>query len=531
MSHRILSAFGLVWFLLLVPITAQEDEPFDLIILGGQVVDGTGNPWLRTDVGVRGARITRIGDLSAATAMRVIDASGLTVAPGFIDPHTHARRGIFQVPTADNALLQGVTTLIEGNDGSSPLPIGLHLEQIARTEISPNWGLFVGQGTIRNEVLGQDNRAATAGELDEMRTLVGQAMEEGALGLSTGLFYVPGTFTSTTELIELAQVAAGHGGIYISHMRDEAQGLLDSVRETIRIGEDADLPVQITHHKVVGRDAWGLSVESLALVDAARSRGIDITLDQYPYTAAQTSITAIVPPWAQEGGQAELVARLRDPETRRRIKEEIVYRIEHDRGGGDPRNVVIGLCEWDRSLEGKTLADIAVERGFEPTPASGAEVAMDIIEFGGARAIFHAMTEEDVERIMQHRSTAIGSDGGVSVFGQSVPHPREYGTFARVLGRYVRERGTLTLEDAVRKMTSATAQRLGIRDRGILRTGFYADITVFDADRVQDRATFDEPHQYAEGVEYVLVNGVVVVDDGRHNGARPGLVIYGPGRR
>ena len=217
MSHRILSAFGLVWFLLLVPITAQEDEPFDLIILGGQVVDGTGNPWLRTDVGVRGARITRIGDLSAATAMRVIDASGLTVAPGFIDPHTHARRGIFQVPTADNALLQGVTTLIEGNDGSSPLPIGLHLEQIARTEISPNWGLFVGQGTIRNEVLGQDNRAATAGELDEMRTLVGQAMEEGALGLSTGLFYVPGTFTSTTELIELAQVAAGHGGNYGAH--------------------------------------------------------------------------------------------------------------------------------------------------------------------------------------------------------------------------------------------------------------------------------------------------------------------------
>ena len=515
----------------MAPIAAQEDEPFDLIIRDGQVVDGTGNPWVRADIGVRGARIARIGDLSAATATRVINAAGLIVAPGFIDPHTHARRGIFQVPTAHNALLQGVTTLIEGNDGSSPLPIGAHLEQMARAAISPNWGLFVGQGTIRTEVLGRDDRDATADELAEMRALVGRAMEEGALGLSTGLFYVPGTFTSTAEVIELAHVAAAHGGIYISHMRDEAQGLLDSVRETIRIGEEAGLPVQMTHHKVVGRDAWGLSVESLALVDAARSRGVDITMDQYPYTASQTSITAIVPPWAQEGGQAELVARLRDPETRRRIKAEIVYRIEHDRGGGDPRNVVIGLCEWDRSLEGKTLADIAVERGLEPTPANGAEVTMDIIERGGARAIYHAMTEEDVERIMRHRATAIGSDGGVSVFGASVPHPREYGTFARVLGRYVRERGALTLEDAVRKMTSATAQRLGIRDRGLLRAGFYADIAAFDAERVQDRATFDEPHQYAEGVEYVLVNGVVVVDGGRHTGARPGLVIYGPGRR
>ena len=466
-----------------------------------------------------------------AVTRRVIDADGLVVAPGFIDPHTHAVRGIFQVPTADNALLQGVTTLTEGNDGSSPFPIAPHLARIAEAGISPNWAVYVGQGTIRREVIGADDREPTPDELDRMRALVAQAMEEGALGLSTGLFYVPGSFTSTEEVIELSKIAATYGGIYISHMRDEAQGLLDSVRETIRIGEEAGLPVQMTHHKVVGRDSWGQSVESLALVDAARARGVDITIDQYPYTASQTGITALVPQWAQDGGTIELVARLQDPETRRRIKQEIIYRIEHDRGGGDPKNVVIGLCEWDRSLEGKSLAEILGDRSVEATLANAAELVMEIVERGGARAIYHAMDEADVERIMQHRVTAIGSDGGVSVFGQSVPHPREYGTFARVLGRYVRERRVLTLEEAVRKMSGATAQRLGLQDRGLLREGLFADIAVFDPLQVSDRATFSEPHQYAEGVEYALVNGTLVVDGGEHTGARPGRVIYGPGRR
>ena len=512
-------------------VAAQDDQSFDLIIRDGRVVDGTGNPWVGADVGVRGDRIARIGDLSDAVARRVIDADGLVVAPGFIDPHTHAVRGIFQVPTADNALLQGVTTLTEGNDGSSPFPIGPHLARIAEAGISPNWAVYVGQGTIRREVLGVDDREPTPDELGRMRALVAQAMEEGALGLSTGLFYVPGTFTSTEEVIELSKIAAAYGGVYISHMRDEAQGLLESVRETIRIGEEAGLPVQMTHHKVVGRDAWGQSVDSLALVDAARARGVDITIDQYPYTASQTSITALVPQWAQEGGTTELVARLQDLETRRRIKQEIIYRIEHDRGGGDPKNVVLGLCEWNRSLEGKSLAEILADRSVAVTVANAAELVMEIVESGGARAIYHAMDEADVERIMRHRVTAIGSDGGVSVFGQSVPHPREYGTFARVLGRYVRERGVLTLEEAVRKMSGATAQRLGLQDRGLLREGLFADIAVFDPVRVTDRATFSEPHQYAEGVEYVLINGTLVVDGGEPTGARPGRVIYGPGRR
>ncbi|MCY4029201.1 MAG: D-aminoacylase [Acidobacteria bacterium] len=517
-------------FLLAPPTAAQDDPPFDLLIRGGRLVDGTGNPWVRGDVAVRGDRIARIGHLPDAAAERVIDAAGLVVAPGFVDPHTHAVRGIYDVPTADNYLLQGVTTVTEGNDGASPWPVGEHLARIAATRISPNWAVFVGQGTIRRRVLGNEEREPTRDELERMRTLVARAMEEGALGLSTGLFYVPGSFADTAEIIALAEGAGRYGGIYISHMRDEALRLLDSVRETIRIGEEAAVPVQMTHHKAVSRDMWGRSAESLALVDAARARGVDITIDQYPYTASQTSITAVVPQWAQAGGTGELIERLRDPETRRRIREEIVYRIEHDRGGGDPANIVIGLSPWDRSLEGRSLADILIGRGAEPTVANAAELVMEIVEHGGARAIYHAMDEGDVERIMRHPATAIGSDGGISVFGESVPHPREYGTFARVLGRYVRDRGVLTLEEAVRKMSAATAQRIGLRARGLLREGFFADIAVFDPERVIDRATFEQPHQYAEGVEYVLVNGVVVVDAGEHTGARPGRVLYGPGR-
>ena len=515
---------------LALPLVAQDRQPFDLIFLGGRVVDGSGNPSTIADIGVRGDRIVRIGNLSDSMARREIDAEGLVVAPGFIDPHTHAVRGIYDVPTADNYMLQGVTTLTEGNDGSSPFPIGVHLDKIAETTISPNWAVFVGQGTIRREIVGADDREPTSRELDEMRALVTRAMEEGALGLSTGLFYVPGSFTPTDEVIALSRIAGSHGGIYISHLRDEAQHLLDSVRETIRIGEEADLPVQMTHHKAISRDMWGRSVESLALVDAARSRGIDVTIDQYPYAASQTSIVALIPQWAQAGGVEELIQRLSDRETRRRIKGEVIYRIEHDRGGGDPGNVVIGVCEWDRSLEGKSLSEILEGRTFDVTLSNAAELVLELIERGGVRAIYHAMDESDVERIMQHPATTIGSDGGISVFGQGVPHPREYGTFPRVLGRYVRERGLMTLEEAVRKMSGATAKRLGFFDRGLLREGFMADVVVFDPERVIDRATFSRPHQYAEGIEYVVVNGVMVVDGGKHTGARPGRILYGPGR-
>lgn len=508
---------------------AQQD--FDLLIRNGRVVDGTGTPWYRADVGIRGDRIAAVGNLAGATATQLIDAQDLVVAPGFIDPHTHALRGIFAVPTAESALLQGVTTLTEGNDGSSPFPIEAHFQSISDHQISPNWGVFVGQGTLRELVIGPADRPATPAELERMRQMVEEAMSDGALGLSTGLFYVPGSFTPTEEIIELAQVAAAAGGIYISHLREEASRLLDSVAETIRIGEEAGIPVQITHHKVIGVQNWGASVDSLRLVDEARARGIDVTIDQYPYTASQTSITALVPQWAQEGGSARLLERIRSPETRLAIRNEVVDRILYDRGGGDPRNVFISANSWDPTMPGKNLAQLAEEAGMAPTPENAAEVVFSIIEGGGASAVYHAIGSDDVDRIMRHPATAIGSDGAVSVFGEGAPHPRQYGTFARVLGHYVRERQVLGLEEAVRKMSGQTARRLGIHDRGLITTGYFADIAVFDAEEIIDKATFEDPHQYAEGMKFVLVNGEVVVANGRHTGRRPGRIIRGPGYR
>jgi len=524
---------GLIFLLLLsgqgISTVALAQDSFDLIIRNGRVIDGAGNPWFSADIGIQGDRIQKIGDLSNASGDEEIDARGLTVTPGFIDPHTHAIRGIFDVPTADSALLQGVTTLTEGNDGSSPFPIDEHYQQITDTRISPNWAVFVGQGTIRNQVIGPDDREATPAELQRMKTMVAEAMEQGALGISTGLFYVPGSFTPTEEIVELSKIAADYGGIYISHMREEASQLLDSVQETIDIGEQAGIPVQMTHHKVIGVENWGQSVESLRMVDEARARGIDITIDQYPYTASQTGITALIPQWAQEGGRERMISRIDSPETRQTVKDAIVDKILYDRGGGHPRNVFISRNSWDRSMEGKNLADLAVERGMEPTPENAADVVFEIVKGGGATAVYHAIGPEDVDRIMQHPAAAIGSDGPLGVFGVGAPHPRQYGTFARVLGHYVRERGIISLEEAVRKMTSLTAQRLSIRDRGLLAEGYFADIAVFDANEIADRATFEDPHQYAVGMKYVLVNGELVVADGSHTGSRPGRILHGPG--
>ena len=508
---------------------AYSQTNYDIIISNGRVVDGSGNPWYEADVAINGERIVRIGDLSSDTGSQVIDANGLIVAPGFIDPHTHALRGILDVPNAESALLQGVTTLTEGNDGTSPFPVDEHYQTIIDKQISPNWGIFVGHGTIRSQIIGAEDRDPTRVELEQMKDMVEQAMQQGALGLSTGLFYVPGSFASTEEIVELSKVAAEHGGIYISHMREEAAQLIDSVNETIRIGEESGIAVQMTHHKVIGVENWGSSIDSLRLVDQARERGIDITIDQYPYTASQTGINALIPQWAQEGGRVRMLERIESPETRAAIKNEVVLKILYDRGGGDPKNIFISRNTWDPSMTGKNLAELTVEAGMNPTPENASEVVFEILKGGGATAVYHAINTDDVDRIMQHPVTAIGSDGPVGIFGEGTPHPRQYGTFARVLGHYVRERAVLTLEDAVRKMSSQTARRLGIHNRGLLTEGYYADIAIFDADEIIDKATFEEPHQYAIGIKFVLVNGQVVVEQGRHTGRRPGKIIYGPG--
>ena len=510
---------------------AQQQTPYDVILRNGRIVDGTGSPWYRADVAIRGGEIVRIAPSITDPARRVIDVAGQVVAPGFIDVHSHGGSNIFGVPTADNYIRQGVTTLIAGPDGSSALPLRPWFDSLASLPKTLNMGSMVGQGTIRTRVIGQVDRAPTPAELNQMRQLVEQAMLDGAMGLSTGLFYVPGTFTPTEEVIELAKVAARYGGFHKSHMRDEASRVVESVRETIRIGEEGGLPTQITHHKVVGPGYWGASVETLKLVDEARARGVDVTIDQYPYTASSTSVqAALLPAWALEGGMAATRERLARPADRARIRQETAKIIELERGGGDPKNVVISSCSWDASMAGKTLADVTRMRGMEVNFENAAEAAMWITEQGGCQGVFHAINEEDLVRILRHPATMIASDGDIVVFGRAQPHPRSYGTFARVLSEYVREQGVLTLEDAVQKMTSLPAQRTGLQDRGVLRPGMKADVAVFDPARVRDAATFEQPHQYAEGFSYVLVNGEVVVDGGRVTSARPGQVLYGPGR-
>ena len=385
--------------------------------------------------------------------------------------------------------------------------------------------MFVGQGSVREAVIGDVDRTATPDEIQKMAALVEQAMQDGAFGLSTGLFYVPGTFTPTDEVIELAKVAAKYGGMHESHQRDEAAKLIDSVKETIRIGEEGHLPTQISHAKAMGVANWGKSEEMLRLVDDARARGVDVTLDQYPYTASSTSVSAaLMPAWLLEGGSEKTLARLKDPATRAKAKLEVIDRIE-ERGGGDPKNVQFASCAFDPSLNGKTLADATHRHDLTETVENAAETAMWIVEKGGCSGIFHAISEDDIVRILKHPATMIASDGEVPIFGRANPHPRSYGTFARVLGVYVREKHVITLEDAIRKMTAFPAARLRLTDRGVLRPGMKADIAVFDPATVRDMATYEKPHQYAEGFSVVIVNGKVAFENGAITAARPGRVL------
>lgn len=523
----------LLYFILTVASAKQlgQTQPYDLLIRNGRIVDGTGAAWFRADIALRGDTIAASGKLDGSTAKRIIEANGQIVAPGFIDTHSHARRTIFEEPKAENYIRQGVTTAIEGPDGSSPLPLKPFFDRLVATHIAINMGALVGQGSIREKVIGLANRRATPEEIEKMKVLTKEAMEQGALGLSTGLFYVPGNYTPTEEVIELAKVAGRMGGIHTSHMRDEAANVLKSVEETIAIGERGGLPTQITHHKIIGKNNWGRSVDTLRLVAEARARGVDVTIDQYPYTASSTGLVALLPQWSQEGGQREIVKRLNDPPTRAKIKAAVIENIKFDRGGGDPKNVYIARCSWDPSLEGKNLAEITKARGRSTSFEDAAETTLELVSRGGASAIFHAINEDDLVRILKDPLTMVASDGGVEIPGRGVPHPRSYGTFARVLGLYVREKRVLSLEDAVRKMTSLPAARFGLQDRGVLRPGMKADIVVFDPERVRDKATFANPHQYAEGVSYLIVNGAVVLDNGKMTEARPGQVLPGAATR
>jgi N-acyl-D-amino-acid deacylase len=505
-------------------------QSFDVLLEGGTVYSGDNVEPVVADVGIVGDRIIAIGDLSSDDAGKRLDVSGLSVVPGFVDIHSHAVRsepgdGIFRWPDAENQIRQGVTTVIGGPDGSSPLPISDTLMAIEEATASVNFGTFVGHGSIRRLIIGNDDRPPTDGELQLMRDEVRKAMEQGAYGLSSGLIYLPGRFATTEEVIELAKVAAEFDGIYISHMREEGLDVLKSVAETIRIGEEGGLPTQLTHHKIVGAPMWGKSTETLRLFDEAIARGVDVSIDQYPYTASSTSLTILFPGWSLDGGRESLLARMADPEQRSRMRNDIVYRIEVDRGGDDPANVVLANCPHDNTINGLNLSELLRQQEREVNKENAAELLMELVEAGNCSAVFHAINADDVINIMRHPATMPASDGGIEGPSDRVPHPRNYGTFARVLGYYVRELGVMPLHTAIHKMTMMPADRIGLSDRGRIEEGAIADIAVIDPAKVIDKATFENPHQYAEGAHHVFVSGEAVLLNGEMTGARPGKIL------
>jgi len=512
-------------------LQAQKPPALDVVLAGGTVYDGSGGAPYRADLGLARGRIAAVGELSGREAALRLDVSGLAVAPGFVDIHSHAVRddaedsGLFLWPDAESYIRQGVTTAIGGPDGGSWYPVSDLLQRVETSPPAINFGTFVGHNRVRQEVMGRADRSPSEAEFAAMEGMVATAMRDGAFGLSSGLKYVPGVYADTAELVRLARVAGVHGGIYITHMRDEALGLLDSVAETIRIAEEASLPAQITHHKALGVRMWGRSADSLALVDAANARGLDISSDQYPYAASSTGIRVLFPAWSLEGDRQARLERLRDPATRARVKQGLEQSLALDRGGNDLARVAIADCRWDRSFNGRTLAQILEGQGREPTLANAAELLMELEEGGSCTAVYHAMHEDDVVRIMQHPGTMVASDGGIFRPGEDVPHPRNYGSFARVLGVYVRERGVLSLPVAIHKMSRMPADRIGLSDRGRIEVGARADLAVFDPEQIIDRATFENPHQYAVGMRHVFVNGVAVLRDGAMTGMRPGMAL------
>ncbi|WP_419950484.1 N-acyl-D-amino-acid deacylase family protein [Candidatus Palauibacter sp.] len=514
------------------PAAARAGElAYDLVIVGGTVVDGTGADRFPADVGVRDGRVVAVARDSGLSGQGAeeIDASGLIVSPGFVDHHNHVQNQVHRRPLAENFIRQGITTILPSlHSGDQPYPLRDYIEDL---EIAPNIGFFAGHSWTREQVLGMEDRAPTPEELDEMRDLVREAMEDGALGLATGLLYVPANYAETEEVIELAKVAAEYGGIYYTHMRDEARGLLPAVREAIRIGAEGGLPVHINHFKAMGVDNWGKTVESLALVDSARAEGIDVKVDVYPYTAGSTGSSVLFPQWVLAGGVDSFRVRVTDPEIRPRVERETEEWMRRDWTGGDLSRIQFRTLRAFPEYNGKRMSDLAADRGLPNNDATGVQLAIELQLAGGFSAIYHFMDEADVIRIMQHPQAMFETDGDPVGYGLGFPHPRSYGTFPRILGRYVREMGVLTLEEAIRKMTSMSADEIGQSERGRVASGMWADIAVFDADRIIDQADYVDPHRYSVGIHHVIVNGVPVILDGSVTSAKPGHVLKGPARQ
>jgi N-acyl-D-amino-acid deacylase len=512
------AAFTLISFA--AATRSQDSGSFDVLIKNGRVVDGTGNPWRLADIGVRGGRIAAMGRLDGATAPTVVDASGLTVAPGFIDVHSHAATGLAgTLKDARQLLAQGLTTVTLNPDGGGPVDIKTERAGYERGGTGVNVALYVPHGSIRREVLGMADRAPTAAELDRMIALVREGMAAGAIGLSSGIYYAPGSYAKTDEVIAMAKAAGEAGGVYESHIRDEADyniGVVAAVDEVIRVAEEAHLPGIVAHMKALGPASWGLSKTLVEHIQHSRDRGVEVWDDQYPYDASGTGIVgALIPRWAEVGGRQELLKRI-DGRDRDRLLADI--RRNFERRGG-PDKLVISFYTPDRSLEGKTLADVAKARNRPP-----AEAVLDLLVKGDASLVSFNMSDDDIDRIMRQPFTMTCTDGDLVAFGNGKPHPRGNGAFARKLHVYVEERKVIDLPFAIRSMTSLPASVLGMKDRGILRPGAWADIVVFDPSRVRDVATYQQPHQLAEGMQYVLVNGVVAENAGAWTGKLAGKI-------
>jgi N-acyl-D-amino-acid deacylase len=500
-----------------MPLFAQEH---DLVIRHGRLVDGTGRAAFAGDIAVDRGRIVAIGAVSGHGRTE-LDAAGRVVAPGFIDVHTHSE-DITEVPAAENFLRMGVTTLVTGNCGGSKVDLGEFFNAIQQTGVAVNVASLIGQGSVRGQVMGGSfMRPTTPAELEQMRALVAKAMDDGAVGLSTGLIYLPGTFTKTEELIELAKVAAAHGGIYASHMRHENAEIFGALDELARIAREAHIRAEVSHIKLSGPNAWGRAEEVIAFLRRSRAEGLDITEDQYVYTASSTGIATLVPTTIREGGTKEFAARLADPEQKARLVQEMKADLKRS-NRPDYTYAVIASYKPDRRLNGKTVPQAAkLVRGSDSLDDQ-IELVLDITAHGGAQGVFHGMNETDLQKFLVLPLTMIASDAGPRKFGEGVPHPRGYGNNARVLGRYVRELKLLSLEDAVRKMSSLPAQTFHLNNRGELKPGYVADIVIFDPEQVSDPSTFDDPHHYAVGFSDVLVNGVPVIRDAKLTDARPG---------
>lgn len=509
--------------LLMFIATLSFSQPYDLLITNGKIIDGTGNPWFYGDIGIRDSRIAAVGKLAQKEAKRVIDATGLIVVPGFIDVHTHIEGSVLEVPTAGNFILDGVTSVVTGNCGGSAVDVKRFFNQIDSVKTSVNVAMLIGHNSVRKAIMGDEQRDPTPDEQALMEKLVEQGMADGAVGLSTGLIYVPGTYSKTGEVIGLAKAAARYGGVYASHIRDEGDRVTEAVEEAINIGRQAGIPVQISHFKVTYKPNWGKSVSTIAQVEKVRLEGIEVTVDQYPYIASSTTLSTTVPSWVFGGGRDSVMIRLTDPKTRLKIKLEMAEMLRKKQLKNFSYAVVARYAP-DSTYNGKNISEINKLRGRKTKPLEEAETILELVaSTERVQMVYFSMYEDDLRRILQYPYNMFASDAGINKYGAGMPHPRAYGTNARVLGVYVRDLNLIRLEEAIRRMTSLPATKFNLRDRGLLREGMAADIVVFDEKTVGDRATFERPHAYASGFSYIIVNGQVTAEAGKHTGVRNGV--------